>query len=203
VKIRPLAQAPRDARLRSTWATESRPRRQTQSGRSKASRQTLFGQSGSFRQMGPILSVMNSLLRSEGAGEEYNGSSGVPAMLDLAEMLIADLQFADAADVLAKTLVVNGPSVLPLRALARTQRLQGRDRLGLALNNAACDVDSSDLASVCDQAELLLEVRRCHDALAVFAHVSESDLQNGRERAGRARAQRMVNLHAPEVDGVR
>src|SRR5262249_29699531 len=126
--------------------------------------------------------------------------SGTEAALADAEKLIADSRHVDAAGVLTRALSVNGPSVVPLRRLAWVERLHGQDRLALALLDAARDLDSFDLDTVCDQADLLLELRRFRDAHAVLAELSETDRQDPRVRAGLGQLYQAMGFHALAVD---
>jgi tetratricopeptide (TPR) repeat protein len=147
-----------------------------------------------------MLSVMDSLPGSEDASPQHNGLPGIDAVLADAEKLIADNLYVDAAEVLTRALSVNGPSVVPLRRLAWVERMQGRDRLALALLEAARDLDSSDLETVCDQVDLLLELRRCRDALTVLAELSEPDRQDQRVRAGLGQVYLAMGFDALAVD---
>ena len=150
--------------------------------------------------MGAMLSVMNSLPGSEDASPQQNGLSGTEAVPADAEKLIADSQYVDAAGMLTRALSVSGPSVVVLRRLARVERLQGQDRLALTLLDAARDLDSSDLDTVCDQADLLLELRRFRDAYAVLADLSETNRQDPRVRAGLGQVYHAMGFHALAVD---
>ncbi len=138
----------------------------------------------------------------DGSPSALDERERVPAddpVLSRAKDLIDDDQLIDAAELLVEALSAGDVRPELLRELAWTQRLQARYPAALTVLDAALAVDPTDLATVVDRAEVLLQLYQYPEVIAALESLPEEARAEPALRAALGTAYRELGFPALAV----